>query len=65
MRPFFLRGVTWRAVALIACEAVVILASVYLAAFLRLAGADLDDVRWTEGIFARAMIIAVTTQICM
>jgi sugar transferase (PEP-CTERM system associated) len=65
MRPFFLRGVTWRAVALIACEAVVILASVYLAAFLRLAGADLDDVRWTEGIFVRAMIIAVTTQICM
>jgi sugar transferase (PEP-CTERM system associated) len=65
MRVLFLRGLTWRAAALIVCESGVILSSVYIAAFIRVAGADLNDLSWAEGILPRAALVAGVTQVCM
>ena len=60
-----LRGITWRAAALIVCEAAVILGSVYLAAYIRLAPAATDSWAWADGILPKALLIAITTQLCM
>jgi sugar transferase (PEP-CTERM system associated) len=65
MLGLLLRGVTFRAAALIACETGVILASVYSAAFLRLGGGNLSDPSWTTGILPKAALIAGVTQLCM
>jgi sugar transferase (PEP-CTERM system associated) len=56
------RGVTWRSVTLLLCEAAVILGSVYLAAYLRLGG---DDLTWADTILPKALLIAGVTQLCL
>jgi len=54
----FVRSIPRRTVALIVCEALVILAAVCLAAYIRLGA-------WTTGILDKAAVIAVVTQLCM
>ena len=62
MAPLILRGVTWRIAVLIVCEALVILASVYAAAYVRLSAGGLE---WTDGIALKAGLIALVTQLCL
>ena len=62
MRALFFRSVTWRALTLIVCEAAVILAAVYFAAYVRLGG---NGWAWTEGIAVKAVLIAGITQVCL
>jgi sugar transferase (PEP-CTERM system associated) len=61
MAAVLFRGVTWRSVTLLLCEALVILGSVYLAAYLRLG----DDIAWADDILPRALLIAGVTQLCL
>jgi sugar transferase (PEP-CTERM system associated) len=51
---------TWRSVALIVCEALVILAAVYFAAYLRLGG---EGLAWD--VLPKALLIALVTQLCL
>jgi sugar transferase (PEP-CTERM system associated) len=62
MAAILFRGVTWRSVTLLLCEAAVILGSVYLAAYLRLGGYDLT---WADTILPKALLIAGVTQLCL
>lgn len=62
MAAVLFRGVTWRSVTLLLCEAAVILGSVYLAAYLRLGGYDLT---WADTILPKALLIAGVTQLCL
>ena len=62
MKAILFRGVSWRSVALIVCEAIVILGAVYFAAYVRLGG---DGLAWTEGILPKALLVAAVTQLCM
>ena len=62
MKAFVFRGLTWRAVALIACETFVILGAVYFAAYVRLGAFGLE---WTQGILPRALLVAAVTQMCL
>ena len=61
MRRILFRGVTWRSFTLLTCEAMAILGSVYLAAFLRLG----DDPSWSNQILSKALIIAGVTLLCL
>jgi len=61
MRRILFRGVTWRSFTLLTCEAMAILGSVYLAAYLRIGG----DPAWAEGILAKALLIAGVTLLCL
>ncbi len=56
------RGLTWRAVILIVCEAAVILGCVYFAAYVRLGGGEFD---WAVPILRKALLIAGVTQLCL
>jgi len=58
----FVRSIPKRTVALIVCEALVILGGVSLAAYVRLAYLGFA---WTDGILEKALLIAVVTQVCM
>ena len=51
-----------RSAGLIVCEAVIILAAVYLAAFIRFGD---ESVRELMGIFPEALVIAAVTQLCL
>jgi sugar transferase (PEP-CTERM system associated) len=62
MAAILFRGVTWRSVTLLLCEAAVILGSVYLAAYLRLGG---NDLTWADTILPKALLIAGVTQLCL
>ena len=55
------RGLTWRSLALIACETAGIVGAVYLAALIRLGQAG----PWTVGVLPRALLIAAVTQLCL
>ena len=62
MAAVLFRGVTWRSVTLLLCEAGVILGSVYLAAYVRLGG---GSVAWADAILPKALLIAGVTQLCL
>ena len=62
MAAVLFRGVTWRSVTLLLCEAGVILGSVYLAAYVRLGG---GGVAWADAILPKALLIAGVTQLCL
>jgi sugar transferase (PEP-CTERM system associated) len=61
MRLILFRGVTWRSFTLLMCEAMVILGSVYLAAYLRLG----NDPAWSDQILLKALLIAGVTLLCL
>jgi sugar transferase (PEP-CTERM system associated) len=61
----FFRTVTWRSASLIVCEGAVILACVYLGAFVRLGGGSFSDFTWAAGILPKALLIAGVTQLSM
>jgi sugar transferase (PEP-CTERM system associated) len=65
LRLLFLRTLTWRLGVLIVCEGAVILACVYLGAFVRLGSGHLGDYAWTRGILPKALLIAAVTQMSM
>ena len=62
MKALLFRSVTWRALTLIVCEAAVILAAVYFAAYVRIGGAGWE---WTDSILPKALLIAGVTQLCL
>jgi sugar transferase (PEP-CTERM system associated) len=61
MRLILFRGVTWRSFTVLTCEAMVILGSVYLAAFVRIG----DDPNWSDQILIKALLIAGVTLLCL
>ena len=61
MRLILFRGVTWRSFTLLTFEALVILGSVYLGAFLRIG----DDPEWAAAILPKALLIAGVTLLCL
>jgi len=65
LRLLFLRTLTWRLAALIVCEGAVILACVYLGAFVRLGDGHLGDYAWARGILPKALLVAAVTQMSM
>src|SRR5215831_16701744 len=62
MKMIVLRGVTWRALGLIACETAVILGAVSLGVYVRLGGLNL---LWTGDLLPKAALIALVAQLCL
>jgi len=58
------RGFTARSVTLVACETVLIVAAVGLAAFLRLGDRAWDVIAFEDGL-PKALLIALTVQVCL
>src|SRR5438876_5594945 len=64
MANLFMRRVTWRSVALIVCESVIILGAIAVGAIARL-GLDGARLQWENNGAFKAALVALTCQLCL